>query len=369
MNERSALWVTTVGVGLLLSIPAMAHIEYYDLNQGRQIGDLTAAGKTIAGNDIPISNPAYWTSTYQSPISSGETWTSLGGSYASGAWGYKLHVTNLDSSGWTDGLRSNPNGGANLLGDSHKADFANFHLAQASFVSITFSDDQAGTGFGLNPSFSIYKGSAVYQAHDGSSVDPLNPVAATPPFPKVQNAKDTGTIVDSQGITSAYRNTLTNTGLYYGQFNALASWSVGNAAGDWSAVQYITSVTGYVNPSGDWTGECEFQFSAGLLSSSGGITSSASAAMPRTRVACERALGRHVLTLRHRHQLRRYFDLRSEAGTGTRDLGALAGRAGVRCCDRTANPVYTGDVTPTFGLARRFTVRSSSGTAIPESRQ
>jgi hypothetical protein len=254
VNERSALWVATVGVGLLLSIPAMAHIEYYDLNQGRQIGDLTAAGKAVAGNDIPISNPAYWTSTYQSPISSGETWTSLGGSYASGTWGYKLHVTNLDSSGWTDGLRSNPNGGANLLGDSHKVDFANFHLAQASFVSITFSDDQAGTGFGLNPSFSIYKGSAVYQAHDGSSIDPLNPVAATPPFPKVQNAKDTGTVVDSQGITSAYRNTLTNTGLYYGQFNALSSWSVGNAAGDWSAVQYITSVTGYVNPSGDWTG-------------------------------------------------------------------------------------------------------------------
>jgi hypothetical protein len=97
----------------------------------------------------------------------------------------------------------------------------------------------------------------VYQAHDGSTVDPLNPVSASAPFPKIQNAKDTGTMVDSQGITSAYRDTLTNTGTYYGQFNALGGWSVGNPAGNWSAVEYITSVTGYFNPSGNWSGSAK----------------------------------------------------------------------------------------------------------------
>jgi hypothetical protein len=243
-----------VGLALMAAAPARAHIEYYDLNQGVQIADLTAAGKALRGNDLPISNPAYWTSQYQSTTTSGETWKNSTGSYSSGTWGRTLHVANLDSSAWTDGLRNNAKGGANLLGDTHKVDFANFHLSTASFVSITLTDDMVGSGYGLNPSFSIYKGLAVYQGHDGVPVDPLNPVSTSPPFPKVQNAKDTGSVVDSQGITSAYRNTLTNSGLYYGQFDATGSWSVGNAAGNWSAVSFVTAVTGTVNPSGDWSG-------------------------------------------------------------------------------------------------------------------
>lgn len=242
------------GIALALGAPALAHIEYYDLNQGRQIRDLTAAGKALVGNDLPISNPAYWTAAYQTPMSSGETWKSPVGSYASGTWGYTLHVVTLDSSSWTDGLRRNPQGGANLLGDTHKLAFANFHLAQASRVSITLTDDQVGTGYGINPSFSLYSGLAVYQGHDGVSVDPLNPRAATAPFARLQDPKDTGAVVDSQGITSPYRNTVTNSGDYFGQFDALGGWSVGNAAGNWSAVKYVTSVTGRFNPSGDWSG-------------------------------------------------------------------------------------------------------------------
>jgi hypothetical protein len=273
MKRKSTLVAfATAGVWLAISVPAFAHVEYYDLNQGQQIGDLTAAGKAVGGNDLPLSNPAYWNSTYQQPITSGETWTNLGGSYASGTWSKSVHVTNLDSSGWTDGLRSNPNGGANLLGDSHKVDFANFHLSQASYVSITFSDDQGGTGYGLNPSFSLYQGSLVYQAHDGVAIDPLNPVGATPPFKKIQDPKDTGLVVDSQGITSAYRNTLTNTGSYYGQFNALGSWSEGNAAGDWSAVNYLTSVTGYYNPDGTWTGNANANSLSNLFLAAGDYT-------------------------------------------------------------------------------------------------
>ena len=113
--------LTIASLALAVSTPAFAHVEYYDLNQGQQISDLTAAGKALVGNDLPISNPAYWNSTYQSSITSGETWADLGGTYASGTWSKSVHVVNLDSSGWTDGLRSNPNGGANLLGDSHFA--------------------------------------------------------------------------------------------------------------------------------------------------------------------------------------------------------------------------------------------------------
>jgi hypothetical protein len=52
---------------------AFAHIEYYDLNQGAQIADLTDAGKAIAGvqvgastpQDLPLVKSAYWTPAYQ----------------------------------------------------------------------------------------------------------------------------------------------------------------------------------------------------------------------------------------------------------------------------------------------------------------
>lgn len=253
MKELKRLATSLAAAGLLAApLSAFAHIEYFDLNQGRQIGDLTAAGKAITGNDTPLSNPAYWNATYQSATSSSETWTSLGGSFASGTWGYQLRIGTMDSSGWTDGLRTNPTGGANLLGDTHKVNWANFHLNQTSIVSITVSDTMVGSGYGLNPSLSLYRGSAVYQAHDDASADPLNPKGTAPPFAKIQNVKDSGSFVDSQGITSAYRNTLTNTGAYYGQFNAVGDFSVSNSAGNWSAVDYIASATGTVNPDGTW---------------------------------------------------------------------------------------------------------------------
>jgi hypothetical protein len=237
-----------------VSLPAAAHIEYYDLNQGLQIASLTAAGRALVGNSLPISDPAYWTVAYQNSTDSGETWVSRGGSYASGTWGYGLTVVNMDSSSWTDGLRTNLAGGANLLGDSHKLGFANFHLDKASNVSITVSDALAGSGYGLNPSISLFRGSIVYQAHDGAGVDPLNPRMATPPFSRVQSVKDAGNAVDSQGITSPYRNTVLPAGIeYIGQFDALGGWSAGNESGDWSAVEFLAAATGFVNANG--TGE------------------------------------------------------------------------------------------------------------------
>jgi hypothetical protein len=258
--KKNTLATALTGLGLLVSAPAWADLNYYDLNQGKSIKDLTAAGKALLGNDLPINNPTYWNDTYQSGTTQGETWTILGGSFASGTWGYQLWVASLDSSGWTDGLRTNPKGGAKLLGDTHMLGFANFHLAGNSTVTITLTDDPAlvGSGYGLNPSFSLYRGSAVYQVHDDVAVDPMNPKAGVPPK-KTQNAKDTGSVVDSQGITSAYRVTTDDTtigtvGAYVGQFNAQGGWSAGNTAGYWSALDYVASATGYANPDGSWSG-------------------------------------------------------------------------------------------------------------------
>ena len=53
MNTSKLLMHALAAAGLLATaIPAFAHIEYYDLNQGKQIGDLTAAG--VATNDEEI---------------------------------------------------------------------------------------------------------------------------------------------------------------------------------------------------------------------------------------------------------------------------------------------------------------------------
>lgn len=239
----------------VLASHARADLNYYDLNQGQSIKDLTAAGKALVGNDLAISNSAYWNSTYQTTTTQGEVWTSLGGSYASGTWSYSVQVASLDSSGWTDGLRNNPQGGAYLLGDTHMLSFANFHLEQASTVTMSLKDDALllGSGYGLNPSFSLYRGSAVYQLHDDVATDPANPKGGIPPK-KIQNALDIGTVMDSQGILSAYRDTLNNSGAYVGQFNALGDWSGANPAGNWSALDYLAHATGYVNPDGSWAG-------------------------------------------------------------------------------------------------------------------
>lgn len=233
---------------------AAAHYEYFDLNQGVQVAGLTADGRALVGNDLPITDPAFWTARYQSLTSSGETWSNYTGSYESGYWTRSLHVVNVDSTGWTDGQRTDPAAGAFLLGDSHKVNFANFTLKEAALVTLTFVDDNAGSGFSFNPSMSLYRGNIVYQAHDDLPVDPLNPKLATPPFSKTQNARDNGTTADSQGITSAFRDTVHNSGVYYGQFNALGDYSQGNAAGFWSAVAYLGHATGYFNPDGTWAG-------------------------------------------------------------------------------------------------------------------
>lgn len=157
--------------------------------------------------------------------------------------------------GWWDGTTP-------TLGDSHDlagGDFFRFHLGQAARVSITFTD---GSGSGLlHPAFTLYRGLLPDEAHDNTTVDPLNPRALTPPFPKIASPVDNGTATDPSGRVSPFRNTTTIT--YTGQFDALHSWSMANESGEWAVIEYVThvapaggnsvSLTNFVLGPGDYT--------------------------------------------------------------------------------------------------------------------
>ena len=152
------------------------------------------------------------------------------------------------------------------LGDSHSlagGTYFSFHLGQASWVTIVFSDT-FGTGL-LNPAFSLYRGLFGDEAHDDTAVDPLNPahleLFPTPHVVKDPSPVDDGVTTDVFGRVSPFRDTVNVT--FVGQFDALHSWSMANASGDWAVVQYVAhaapqganSVT-LVNqllPAGDYT--------------------------------------------------------------------------------------------------------------------
>jgi hypothetical protein len=168
---------------------------------------------------------------------------------------------NFSNYGWFDGTKT-------TLGDSHNlagGDFFKFHLAQDSFVSITFSENSAA-GL-LNPAFSVYRGLLPDEAHDDAGFDPLNPMGANPnpppPFIKVASPIDTGT-TNSCGSISPFRNTANIT--FVGQFDADGSWSMANASGtcaNWAVIKYMThvppqggtsvSLLSYLLPAGDYT--------------------------------------------------------------------------------------------------------------------
>jgi len=137
------------------------------------------------------------------------------------------------------------NGTTTALGDSHSLAggvYFQFHLNQAALVSITFTDN-SGSG-ALNPAFSVYQGLFAAEAHDDTTVDPLNPshlVASPPPPHNVYEASpvDNGVTTDPlTGFVSPFRDTANN--LYNGQFDALHSWSMANNSGEWHVVQYVT---------------------------------------------------------------------------------------------------------------------------------
>ncbi|WP_018411645.1 PEP-CTERM sorting domain-containing protein [Methyloversatilis thermotolerans] len=244
------------GAGIIgLPIPGLAHVEYYDLNQGHRIADLTAAGKVksteqygstpaaalaLSGStangvgvlssqsDLPLNNTAYWNSTYQVYNDSG-TFSNVSYDAATGFGTAKVVVDDVTDSGWGAGTQS-------TLGDSHSVDFFNFRLTTSAVVTISWNVDTDGTY--IDSAFSIYKGVLTYNGHD-DSVDKLNPKTGI--TTKVQNALDAQNApADVQGITSDYRNTTgSGPGNYIGQFDALGNWGQANAAGNWSNVEFI----------------------------------------------------------------------------------------------------------------------------------
>ncbi len=181
------------------------------------------------------------------------------------------------------------NGTQPTLGDSHELAggvFFKFHLTEASYVNINFSDTE-NTGQ-LNPAFSLYSGLLPDGAHDDTKTDPLNPAhlnLATHTTVKDASLTDNGVATDANGNISPLRDTQNIT--YHGQFNALGDWSMANAnadtfcvsqpggvcnatslaeaiaAGDWSVIKYIThvdptngnsvSLSHYLLPAGDYT--------------------------------------------------------------------------------------------------------------------
>ena len=184
--------------------------------------------------------------------------------------------------GWYNGTQPS-------LGDSHELAggvFFKFHLDQASYVNINFSDSES-TGQ-LNPAFSVYSGLLPEDSHDDTKTDPLNPShlnASTHSTVKDASPVDNGITTDGNGNVSPLRDTQNIS--YHGQFNALGDWSMANAnadtfcvsqpggvcnatslaeaiaAGDWSVIKYITHVgpesgnavalSHYLLPAGDYT--------------------------------------------------------------------------------------------------------------------
>ena len=188
--------------------------------------------------------------------------------------------------GWAEGTTT-------TLGDSHSlagGDFFKFHLDQASNVTIVFSDP-TNTGF-LNPAFSLYNGLFADEAHDDTSVDPLNPShlvsSPTPHAEKTTSPIDNGVTTDYLAHVSVFRDTANIT--FKGQFDALHSWSMANNSGDWSVAEYVTHVgpTGgnsvalnnYLLQAGDYTiaaaGGTAFNASTNVTGLAGTVAFSAS---------------------------------------------------------------------------------------------
>ena len=246
--------IITSGIALVLlglSQQALAHIEYYDLNQGVQIGDLTAAGKaastaqygsnpvvsgfgvgaaTNTNSDRPLNDTAQWNATNQAYTGVGN-FSGVTYNPETGVGTATVIVNDVTDFGWGDGTKA-------TLGDSHKVDFFNFRLAHDAIVTITWNVGDASAYY--DSGFTLFKGVGSYQGHD-DAVDSLNPKAGSPPVKK-QNAFDTGFVTDVQGITAPYRNTAVGAATYSGQFNALAGWGDGNTAGNWSTLEFNTAV-------------------------------------------------------------------------------------------------------------------------------
>ena len=238
-----------------VSAQALAHVEYYDLNQGKQIADLTADGKVASTaqyganalvpgslingtSDRPLNYPAKWTAQFQSATTVGQFSNLV---YSAALSNVTVRVNDVTDRGWGDGTHA-------LLGDSHKVDFFNFRLAQTSQVTLSWNVfDDFGNFF--DGGFSLYGGVLAYQGHDDAGADPLNPKGGGFPPRRLQNVLDVGGVLDAQNIASDFRDTRSiplNTD-FVGQFDANGNWGQANGAGNWSNIAFLAAVNAH-NP-------------------------------------------------------------------------------------------------------------------------
>jgi len=201
---------------LLASAPARAHVLNYDMNSGSVFKDAIFSGTAI-------TDPCR---------------TAAPGLLCQSANDFTRY-------GWYDGTEP-------TLSDSHylatNAEFWVFHLATNSVVTITATNYKPTSTSNptpvldtvLNPAFSVYAGTLVPLGHDDVAVDPLQPVDpdTLDPIPSATDAGPPGWVYSPH---DGYRDTVNNT--YFGQFDAFANWSMANAAGDWSQVNYVSSVS------------------------------------------------------------------------------------------------------------------------------
>jgi len=203
-----------IGFTMASSSGAFAHVQYRDLDQPPVLVTTTFSGSAI---DDPCAGKAK-------------------GCQSSNAF---------TRFGWVKGTEPQ-------LSDSHlltvNAEFWKFHLDQMSQVVITFTQGQAG----IDPAISLYSGLLPDMGHDDTPVDPLNPGDVTgcgAPSP-VDSHEIPYTYLphdgfrDTQGgSTTGGRSGCRPLNPYLGQFDAFASWSLGNFAGEWSEIHYVASVS------------------------------------------------------------------------------------------------------------------------------
>ncbi|MBK8961456.1 MAG: hypothetical protein IPM80_24270 [Proteobacteria bacterium] len=255
MRQPSILHALAIALLGAAANPARAHVEYYDLNQGKQIINLTAQGlaastaqyganPTVAGSsangvsDRPLNDVSLWTAQYQSASQVGQFSDVR---YSAALSTATVLVNDVTDGGWGAGTHA-------LQGDSHKVDFFNFRLPEAARVSIAWNVFDGANNF-FDAGFSLYAGVLVYQGHDDANGDPLNPKTGFPPR-RQQNALDAGGVSDAQNIAADFRNTRTNVSDWAGQFDALGNWGQANGAGNWSNIAFITAVNAHNPASG-----------------------------------------------------------------------------------------------------------------------
>lgn len=213
-TSAQARLAVAVGCTTATSTLAFAHVQYHDLDQPPALVTTTFSGSPI---DDPCAGKAK-------------------GCQSSNAF---------TRFGWIKGTEPQ-------LSDSHlltvNAEFWKFHLDQTSPVVITFTQVQAG----LDPAISLYSGLLPDMGHDDTPVDPLNPGDVNgcgAPSP-VDDHEPPYTYLPHDGFRDTQAGSTTGgvsgcrpLNPYLGQFDAFASWSLGNFAGDWSEIHYVASVS------------------------------------------------------------------------------------------------------------------------------